>query len=84
MEQRAVLAGREFTVAKQSDDGEFGESIVDDRHVVVGHTVERSASADAVAQATAVDGAVGQFCCLLFEVHFEVAGCGVSIADLEL
>ena len=84
MQQLAVIVGGEFTVAKQPDDGEFGESIVDDGDVVVGHTVQRRASADAVAQATAVNGPPREFGSLLLEVHLEVAGGGVSIADLKL
>ena len=68
MEQRAVLAGREFTVAKQSDDREVGVDLVDHADIVIGHAVQRGAAADAVAQATAVDGAVGQFCCLEFKM----------------
>jgi len=40
MQERAVLAGGEFAVAKQADNGEFRECIVDDGDVVVGHSVE--------------------------------------------
>ena len=39
MEQRSVLTGRKFTVAKQSDDREVGVDLVDHADIVIGHAV---------------------------------------------